>query len=452
MDTIVALGTPSGRSAIGIIRLTGPDSLSIVRSIVGQHNFQPEPSHPVLKTLKANHSHSILDKALVTFFQSPNSFTGEDLVEISCHGSPIILRQVIDLTLSLGARLAGPGEFTLRALSNGKVNLTQAEAIRDLINAQTEQAAQQALRQMMGELSARLQKPEQTLIEMIVQLESALEFVEDDLPSLERNQLAEQMDHLAADLRKLASTFELGHLLRDGLRVTLAGRPNVGKSSLFNRLLAIDRAIVTEVPGTTRDTLTERITLEGVPVMLTDTAGLRESTDRIETLGVQRTREAIADSDLLIVVMDGAEDLRAEDFDVLEQARNGRHIVALNKSDEPSFETFEKRRSTFETKTVNVSAMTGVGLNELRAAILEPFGSVDSSNTGFLITDARHYDLLLRASNQVQESSRLINDGMSEELVLIGLHNALRFLGEITGETTTEEILSEIFATFCIGK
>jgi len=452
MDTIVALGTPSGRSAIGIIRLTGPDSLSIVRSIVGQLNFQPEPSHPVLKTLKANGSHSILDKALVTFFQSPNSFTGEDLVEISCHGSPIILRQVIDLTLSLGARLAGPGEFTLRALSNGKVNLTQAEAIRDLINAQTEQAAQQALRQMMGELSARLQKPEQTLIEMIVQLESALEFVEDDLPSLKKNQLAEQMDQLAADLRTLASTFEVGHLLRDGLRVTLAGRPNVGKSSLFNRLLAMNRAIVTEVPGTTRDTLTERITLEGVPVMLTDTAGLRESTDRIETLGVQRTREAIADSDLLIVVMDGAEDLRAEDFDVLEQARKGRHIVALNKSDEPSFEIFEKCRSTFETKTVNVSAMTGVGLNELRAAILEPFGSVDSSSTGFLITDARHYDLLLRASIEVEGSSGLINEGMSEELVLIGLHNALRFLGEITGETTTEEILSEIFATFCIGK
>jgi tRNA modification GTPase len=359
---------------------------------------------------------------------------------------------VIDLTLSLGARLAGPGEFTLRALGNGKVNLTQAEAIRDLINAQTEQAAQQALRQMMGELSTRLQTPEQTLIEMIVQLESALEFVEDDLPSLKKHQLAEQMDQLAADLRNLASTFEVGHLLRDGLRVTLAGRPNVGKSSLFNRLLAIDRAIVTEVPGTTRDTLTERITVEGVPVMLTDTAGLRESTDRIETLGVQRTREAIADSDLLIVVMDGAEDLRAEDFDVLEQARNGRHIVAMNKRDEPSFEIFEKRRSAFETKTVKVSAVTGVGLSELRAAILEPFGSVDSSNTGFLITDARHYDLLLRASNEVQASSCSIKEGMSEELVLIGLHNALRFLGEITGETTTEEILSEIFATFCIGK
>jgi tRNA modification GTPase len=177
-------------------------------------------------------------------------------------------------------------------------------------------------------------------------------------------------------------------------------------------------------------------------VMLTDTAGLRESTDRIETLGVQRTREAIADSDLLIVVMDGAEDLRAEDFDVLEQARNGRHIVAMNKRDEPSFEIFEKRRSAFETKTVKVSAVTGVGLSELRAAILEPFGSVDSSNTG----------LLLRASNEVQASSCSIKEGMSEELVLIGLHNALRFLGEITGETTTEEILSEIFATFCIGK
>ena len=452
MDTIVALGTPAGRSAIGVIRLSGPDSLSIIRSIVGDSHFKPEPSQVFLRSIRSNGSNSILDKAVLTYFQAPNSYTGEDVVEISCHGSPVILRQVIDLTLALGARLAGPGEFTLRALSNGKLNLSQAEAIRDLINAQTEAAAQQALRQLMGELSVRLQGPQQKVIHAIVQLESALEFVEDDLPQLSRQRLADELAEAASELGSLASTFAVGHLLRDGLKVTFAGRPNVGKSSLFNRLLASERAIVTEVPGTTRDTLTERISLNGVPIVLTDTAGVRESTDRLESMGVERTRQAMADADLLVIVIDGSEDLSPDDFTVLSRSRNARHIVALNKSDVPSFDVLERSRSSFEARTIRVSAVTGSGVDTLCAAILEPFGSVDSSNSGFLITDARHHDLLLRARAEVQSSVDLLQGGASEELVLIGLHNGLRFLGQITGETTTEEILSEIFATFCIGK
>ncbi len=209
---------------------------------------------------------------------------------------------------------------------------------------------------------------------------------------------------------------------------------------------------MTEFPGTTRDTLTERISLDGVPIMLTDTAGVRDSTDRIESMGVDRTRQAMADADLLVVVIDGSEDLRAEDFSVLSQARRSRHIVAINKSDVPSFDLLEKSRSSFEARTISISAVTGFGFERLRAAILEPFGSVDSSNAGLLITDARHYDLLLRARAEVQSAVDLLEGGASEELVLVGLHNGLRFLGQITGETTADEILSEIFATFCIGK
>jgi tRNA modification GTPase len=452
MDTIVALGTPAGRSAIGVIRISGPNSLAIVRSIVGDAHFKPEPSQSVLRSIRSNGSNSILDRALLTYFQAPNSYTGEDVFEISCHGSPVILRQVVDLALGFGARIAGPGEFTLRALGNGKLNLSQAEAIRDLINAQTEAAAQQALRQLMGELSARLQGPQQKLIEVIVQLESALEFVEDDLPQLRKNHIAGELTNVALELTSLASTFEVGHLLRDGLKVTFAGRPNVGKSSLFNMLLTSERAIVTEVPGTTRDTLTERVSLDGVPIVLTDTAGVRESTDRIERMGVERTRQAMADADLVVVVIDGSEDLQADDLRVLSEAGRTRHIVALNKCDVPSFDLLEKSRSSFQARTIKVSAVTAFGLEALRAAILEPFGSVDYSNAGFLITDARHYDLLLRAGAEIRSSFDLFQSGASEELVLIGLHNGLRFLGQITGETTTEDILSEIFATFCIGK
>lgn len=452
MDTIVALGTPAGRSAIGVIRLSGPESLSIIRSIVGDNDFRPEPSQSLLKSIRPSGSSSILDRALLTYFSAPNSYTGEDVMEISCHGSPVILRQVVDLTLALGARLAGPGEFTLRALSNGKLNLSQAEAIRDLINAQTEAAAQQALRQLMGELSARLRRSKQKLIETIVQLESALEFVEDDLPQLRKQQVAEDLTYIARDLDELASTFERGHLLRDGLRVTFAGRPNVGKSSLFNRLLASERSIVTELPGTTRDTVTESLSIDGVPVVLTDTAGVHDATDRIESLGVERTRQAMAEADLLVVVIDGSEELREEDINVLSQAKSGRHIVAVNKSDVPSFEILKSSRSGFEATTVNVSAVTCAGLDTLRAAIMEPFGSVESLTSGFLITDARHYDLLRRARVEIESSLSLVQEGASEELVLIGLHSGLLFLGQTTGETTSEEILTEIFATFCIGK
>jgi tRNA modification GTPase len=374
------------------------------------------------------------------------------VVEISCHGSPVVLRQVVDLSLALGARLAGPGEFTLRALSNGKLNLSQAEAIRDLISAQTEAAAQQALRQLMGELSAQLQLAQQKMIQTIVQLESAVEFVEDDLPQLRKHQMAAELRQVVTELHRLASTFDRGHLLRDGIKVTFAGRPNVGKSSLFNRLLAFDRSIVTEVPGTTRDTISERINIDGVPVVLTDTAGVHDSMDKIEKMGVERTHQAIAETDLLVVVIDGSENLSAEDFKVLSQARRGRHIVAFNKCDIPSFNILEKSRSNLETTTVSVSAVTGFGLETLRAAIMKPFESVDSSNVGFLITDARHHDLLLRARAEVESSLGLLEANAGEELVLIGLHNGLRSLGQITGETTTEEILTEVFATFCIGK
>jgi tRNA modification GTPase len=452
MDTIVALGTPPGRSAIGVVRLSGPAALTIARSIVGDSQFSPEPSRSFLRSLKSDRASPILDKALLTYFQAPNSYTGEDIVEISCHGSPVILRQVIDLTLELGARLAGPGEFTLRALANGKLNLSQAEAIRDLINAQTDAAARQALRQMMGELSARLQGSQQKVIHTIVQLESALEFVEDDLPQLKKQEIAAELVDVVSELAKLTSTFEAGHLLKEGLRVTLVGRPNVGKSSVFNQLVVSNRAIVSEIPGTTRDTITERISLDGVPVVLTDTAGIRDSTDRIESQGVERSHQAMADADILIVVIDGSEDLRDEDLTVLAQAQAGRHIVALNKSDLTSFQARQKSRARFDQNAVSVSAVTGEGLETLRAAIMEPFRSVDSAGTGFLITDARHYDLLVRARAEIEASIDLLRDDASEELVLIGLHNALRLLGQVTGETTTDEILTEIFATFCIGK
>ena len=455
-DTIVALSTPPGRSGIGVIRISGSDSLRILRTLISAESYNPKPNLLSLKSLIDPNSAETLDEALVCFFKAPRSFTGEDVVELHCHGSPVLLRTIIDLILKLGARLADAGEFSLRAVTNGRLKLTEAEAIRDVIDAQTDAALRQATRQLKGDISSRLRPAKEDLLETIVRLESSLEFVEEDLPALQYQEIVDSLRSLERDLSQLRSTFGFGKLLRDGIRVAFVGRPNVGKSSLFNSLVGHGRAIVTRIPGTTRDTLSESIVVNGVPVLLIDTAGLRSSTDEIESIGVERARREAADADLLIVVLDGSEYLPDEDQLVLAEVADVRHIVALNKSDLPTFAT-----ATFVGKVdpdpncsavLSVSAKSEAGLESLRAAILEPFANGNARSEGLLITNARHHDLLVRAIEAIASSAQLLEEHASEEIVLIGLHSALRYLGEITGETTTEEILGQIFSTFCIGK
>ncbi len=451
-DTIVALSTPPGRSGIGVIRLSGTRALALTRLLLRDESFTPEPNHVALKKIYDVNSGEVIERALITYFKSPHSFTGEDVLELSCHGSPSLLLHIIDDLLCSGARAADPGEFTLRALSNGRLNLSQAEGIRDLIEAQTYTAVQQAARQLGGELSARLQPIKDSLLEIIVPLESSLEFVEDDLPEDVTRQVARQLAALALRVDNLAHTFRDGRLLKEGLRVTFVGRPNVGKSSLFNSLLSNDRAIVTDVPGTTRDSLSEVLNLNGVPVLLTDTAGVRTSPDKIEQLGIERTRRAIVDADLVIVVLDGSQPVTPEDEQVLSEAAETRYLIALNKSDLEEFEKNIASVASNGSPCISVSAKTGAGLNQLCAAIMEPFAASASFETGFLITNARHFDLLRRTADALRRSEDLIQQRVSEELLLVGLYDALRFLGEITGETTPEDVLSQIFSTFCIGK
>lgn len=309
----------------------------------------------------------------------------------------------------------------------------------------------QALRQLNGELSNTLQPAKNALIRIIVRLESALEFVEDDLPRVEGVEIQRELQSVIEIVATLAATFASGRGLREGIRVTIIGAPNVGKSSIFNRLVGLDRAIVTEIAGTTRDTISESIVLRGIPVWLTDTAGIREAAGRIEELGVQRTHRAAADADLLLITIDGSRELTIEETAIVNDAKKGKHVVAVNKCDLPSLRHVDNGL-TPSAKVVHVSAITGEGLDQLTTAILEPFGSVDSETVGLLITDSRHYDLLRRAQNSLEDSRELLKQAASEELVLVGLLKALRFLGEITGETTADDILGEIFSTFCIGK
>ena len=457
VDSIVALSTPPGRGGIGVIRVSGSDALTTLRCMTGDDSRDgPEPNYMTLRAIVDPLNGETLDQALVCFFKAPHSFTGEDVVEFHCHGSPVLLRRILDTILRLHVRLASPGEFSLRAVMNGRMQLTQAEAIRDLIDAQTDAAAQQATRQLGGEISYRLQPAKDQLLQIIVRLESSLEFVEDDLPQVEQREIETALATLRLDLDNLADTFVRGRLLHEGLKVALVGRPNAGKSSLFNRLLGHERAIVTEVPGTTRDTVSESIGWDGIPITLIDTAGMRATIDQVETLGVERTRRAAADADLIVIVVDGSQPLSEEDQVVLDEVASKRLVVAVNKSDLPNFSSDqveeELRGGERQASAVAVSALTQDGIPQLRAAMLKPFVNGNGAAEGLMITNARHHDLLLRTIDAIASAEGLIHERASEEIILVGLHNALKSLGEITGETTTEEILGQIFSTFCIGK
>jgi tRNA modification GTPase len=459
LQTIIALATPSGRSGIGVIRLSGPEAVAFARRLCLDEDYDPMPRYAALKTLTDFQSGEPIDEAILTFFQAPRSFTGEDVVEMSCHGSPVLLRQVIDICLKLGARLADPGEFTLRALANGRMNLAEAEAVRDLIDAQTTASARQAIRQLRGEFSNTLKPIKDDLLDLIVVLESALEFVEDDLPEFQTESIKKRMAELVDSVGNLAETFRAGKLIREGLRVALVGRPNVGKSSLFNALLGSDRAIVTEVAGTTRDQIHERFTIGDIPISLIDTAGLRETTDTVESIGVERSRMAMADADLVVVLLDGSEELTLEDNQIIASVQDLNHLLVVNKIDKISAERVEEfpanlrsEISNFRSSIETVSAKTGSGLDDLKQSLVRPFAPKDISDSGFLVTDARHHDLLVRSKDEIASSLALFDQKTSEEIVLVGLHNALRYLGQITGETTTEDMLTRIFATFCIGK
>lgn len=461
-DTIVALATPTGRSGIGVVRLSGSGAVEIARELAGVDASSFVPRHAHLVRLADPSSGEVIDEAIVTYFKAPHSFTGEDVVEISCHGSPVLLRRVIDICLAQSARMAEPGEFSLRALANGRMNLAQAEAIRDLIDAQTVASARQAVRQMRGEFSHQLQPIKDELLDVIVVLESALEFVEDDLPETQSDAIKHRLMKVAGEVDRIAGTFKAGRLIRDGLRVALVGRPNVGKSSLFNALLGSDRAIVTDIAGTTRDQIHERFTIGDIPISLIDTAGLRETTDTVESIGVERSRRTMADADLVLVMVDASEEITDEDREIIKSVEELNHLLVINKIDKADGTAISELRSEIPhldpniqgqtSKIVSVSAKTGEGLDVLQRAIVEPFTPQDASSDGFLVTDARHHDLLVRSAGEVRHSIDLLDAHISEEITLIGLHNALRYLGQITGETTTEDMLTRIFSTFCIGK
>ncbi len=431
IDTIVAISTPPGRSGIGVVRLSGRDARAIAERIL-----RFPQSHEWRSWGAALAELSDVDRVVVSYFEGPRSYTAEDVVEISCHGSPVVLRHCVERTIEAGARLARPGEFTLRAYLNGRIDLPRAEAVRDLIESTTLYQARVAAQQVEGSVSRRLAPLKEALLELISLLEAGLDFAEDDISGAPDREILRRLEPVRHGVACLADSFAFGKLVHAGLTLAIVGRPNVGKSSLFNRLLEQDRAIVTDIPGTTRDLVSEMAAINGIPVKLIDTAGIREGEGLIENLGIERSLRAMADADVTLAVVDLSAPLEEQDRKLMARAK----LVVGNKSDLP-------RQAEISGPLIAVSALTGEGIDALRSAIAPQ----SEQETGF-ITSLRHEQLLRESLEYLERAEIAVGEHIPHEMLLLDLYNALRPIDAITGATTADDILNRIFSTFCIGK
>ena len=443
-DTIIAIATPPGRGGIGIVRLSGPRALACATPIL--HLAQPlAPARPRFCALLDPDTGAKLDEAVVTWYQAPRSYTGEDVVEIAAHGAPVVLEAIVRHGLTAGARLAEPGEFTARAFLSGRIDLTQAEAVRDLIDAQTLYQARIAAEQMGGALSRRVQPLKQVLVALIAALEAGIDFAEDDTPVIAASESVTKIDTVSAGLRELANSFTHGRLVHSGLTLAIVGRPNVGKSSLFNRLVERDRAIVTAAPGTTRDLVTEQVSLNGIPLRLIDTAGLRSPADEAERIGIAKSREALAEADLVLVVLDASSSIGEEERELVASLEGRGSILVANKAD-----LADTREGS--PAAVWTSAHTGEGLDLLRQKISELLQLPTSGVDGGILTNLRHHRAVIAALDALATARSAALADTPHEMLLLDLYHALTELDALTGETTPDDILHLIFSTFCIGK
>jgi tRNA modification GTPase len=446
-DTIVAISTPPGRGGIGVVRLSGTEARAITAPMLRLRK-ELEPARAVFGELIDPDAGEKIDEVVVTFFQKPHSYTTDDLIEVSAHGSPVVLRHIVEMAIERGARLAEPGEFTMRAFLNGRIDLTQAEAVRDLIDSQTLYQARVAAQQLEGALSKRITPIKQKLVELIALMEAGVDFAEDDVPVLASSIILARIEDVRSGLAELARSFAYGKVVHEGLTLAIVGRPNVGKSSLFNRLVERERAIVTATPGTTRDLVSETVAIGGIPVKLVDTAGIRKALDEAESIGIRKSMDALADADIVLVVLDSSQELHEEDRELLDLVRERTAIVVENKSD---LGAIASRRNGLPR--VQTSATTGQGVNELRATILSHIGGENGTvpEAGFL-TNLRQASLVTDSIKALDAAGNSVGAEVPHEMILLDLYGSLRQLDEITGATTADDILNLIFGSFCIGK
>jgi tRNA modification GTPase len=451
-ETIVAIATPPGRGGIGIVRLSGAEATRIAEPMLRLRN-PLAPAQARFADLLDLETQEKLDEGVVTFFAAPHSYTGEDVVEVAAHGSPVILETLVRQALRGGARLAAPGEFTQRAFLSGRIDLTQAEAVRDLIEAQTLYQARVAAQQLQGALSRRIKPIKEGLVALIALLEAGIDFAEDDVDVLPSGEILSRIEEICGLLQPVADSFAHGRIVHAGLMLAIVGRPNAGKSSLFNRIVQRERAIVTATPGTTRDLVTERVSLGGIPVELVDTAGMREPSDEAERIGIRKSRETLADADMVLLVLDATAGPGQDEMELLATLAQRRAIVVVNKSDlaHPSV-AMEEALGDLGLPVVHTSALNGEGVGELKQTMLAMVGDRTVETENGMLTSLRQYQAVTATLEALSAAGAAAGQNIPHEMVLLDLYGALRHLDSLTGETTSDDILNLIFSTFCIGK
>ncbi len=457
-DTIAAISTPPGEGAISIVRMSGADALPICDGVFscGKKELRNVDSH----TIHYGHivdpqENETLDEVMVSVMRAPKTFTREDVIEINCHGGIVVVNQILQLLLKKGARLAEPGEFTKRAFLNGRIDLSQAEAVMDLIRAKTDKAMHMALNQLDGDLSQLIRQLRQEILETLAQVEVNIDYPEyDDVEEMTTRLLLEKANQVQAQITQLLQTAKQGKILREGLNTTIVGRPNVGKSSLLNHLLKEEKAIVTEIAGTTRDVIEEYVNVRGVPLKLIDTAGIRETQDLVEKLGVEKSRQALAKADLILLVFNQSEPFTTEDQQLLDLTKGTKRILLLNKTDLPSkLDQEALKKAASDDPIFAVSVLNNQGLDQLEQAIADLFfGGQTGDKDASYLSNARHIGLLENASQALSEVVTGIEAGMPVDLVQIDMTRCWDFLGEVVGDSVQDELITQLFSQFCLGK
>ncbi|WP_399659576.1 tRNA uridine-5-carboxymethylaminomethyl(34) synthesis GTPase MnmE [Staphylococcus aureus] len=457
LDTITSISTPMGEGAIGIVRLSGPQAIEIADKLYkGKHLLNDVPSH----TINYGHiidpeSKEVIEEVMVSVLRAPKTFTREDIIEINCHGGILTINRVLELTMTYGARMAEPGEFTKRAFLNGRIDLSQAEAVMDFIRSKTDRASKVAMNQIEGRLSDLIKKQRQSILEILAQVEVNIDYPEyDDVEDATTEFLLEQSKEIKQEINRLLDIGAQGKIMREGLSTVIVGKPNVGKSSMLNNLIQDNKAIVTEVAGTTRDVLEEYVNVRGVPLRLVDTAGIRETEDIVEKIGVERSRKALSQADLILFVLNNNEALTQEDYTLYEVVKNEDVIVIVNKMDlEQNIDINEVKDMIGDTPLIQTSMLKQEGIDELEIQIRNLFfgGEVQNQDMTY-VSNSRHISLLKQARQTIQDAIDAAESGVPMDMVQIDLTRTWEILGEIIGETASDELIDQLFSQFCLGK
>ncbi|EQB86493.1 tRNA modification GTPase [Clostridium punense] len=454
-DTIAAIATSLGEGGIAIVRVSGDKALQIVSRIFKGRNGRTIDD---IKTYTMRYGYIIdennehIDEVIVSFMKGPRSFTAEDTIEINCHGGVVATNKILEQVIKNGARLADPGEFTKRAFLNGRIDLSQAEAVIDIIRAKTDLSMKSALMQSEGGVSKEIRRLRETLLSTIAHIEATVDYPEDDLEEVTADMAVKQLLEIKDEIGELIETSEEGKILREGLSTVIVGKPNVGKSSLLNALTKENRAIVTDVPGTTRDVIEEYINISGVPIKVIDTAGIRETEDVVEKIGVERSKEKINEADLVLLMLDSSRELDEEDKEIISHIKDKKYIVLLNKSDLDVKINKDDLKELNSKYMINISVKTGEGINEVKTTIKELFFKGEINANNIIITNTRHKEALFRAKESIVSAIDVLNNTFAIDLASIDIRNAWSYLGEITGDSLEENIIDKIFKEFCLGK